>query len=53
MRQNCLNWRDRLLKLYDLQNLLDMVQEQADGKPIRPGYLKREAKTPGPARAVA
>lgn len=45
MRQNCLNWRDRLLKLYDLQNLLDLVQEQADGKPIRPGYLKCDLQT--------
>lgn len=44
MRQNCLNWRDRLLKLYDLQNLLDLVQEQADGKPMRPGYLKKDLK---------
>jgi len=46
LRQNCLNWRDRLLKLYDLQNLLDMVQEQADGKPIRQGYLKNGLNTP-------
>jgi hypothetical protein len=44
LRQNCLNWRDRLLKLYDLQTLLDVLQEQADGKPIRPGYLKVDAK---------
>jgi hypothetical protein len=46
MRENCLNWRDRLLQLYELQNLLDMVQEQADGKPIRPGYLKKDLKHP-------
>jgi hypothetical protein len=51
MRQNCLNWRDRLLKLYDLQNLLDLVQEQADGKPIRPGYLKKDLKHPAAATA--
>lgn len=43
MRQNCLNWRERLLKMYDLHTLLDMVQEQADGKPVRPGYLKPQA----------
>jgi hypothetical protein len=44
LRQNCLNWRERLLKLYDLQTLLDVVQEQADGKPVRPGYLKKDLK---------
>jgi hypothetical protein len=53
MRQNCLNWRDRLLKLYDLQNLLDMVQEQADGKPIRPGYLRKDLKHPAPTAGKA
>jgi len=45
MRQNCLNWRDRLLKLYDLNVILDVTQEQADGKPIRPGYLKADLKS--------
>ena len=40
LRSNCLNWRDRLFQLYDLHTLLDMLQEQVDGKPIRPGYLK-------------
>jgi hypothetical protein len=43
LRQNCLNWRDRLLKLYDLHTLLDMIQAQADGKPVPPGYLKPAA----------
>jgi hypothetical protein len=40
LKENCLNWRERLLKLYNLQTLLDMLQEQLDGKPIRAGYLK-------------
>jgi hypothetical protein len=43
LRQNCLNWRDQLLKNYNLHTLLDMLQEQIDGKPIRPGYLKPQA----------
>jgi hypothetical protein len=41
LRENCLNWRDRLMELHDVHVLFDMVQEQADGKPMRPGYLKR------------
>ncbi len=49
MRENCLKWRDPLLKLYDLNALVDMVQGQIDGKPIPPGYLKPEApSTRGP-----
>lgn len=40
LHQNCLNWRDRLLDLYSIHRLLDMVQDQADGKPIPAAYLK-------------
>jgi hypothetical protein len=40
LRENCLNIRDNLLKLYNPQRVLDLLQEQADGKPIPPGYLK-------------
>ena len=43
-RENTLNWRERLLKLYDCNTLFDMLQEQADGKPVRPGYLKINLK---------
>jgi len=43
MRENCLKWRDRLLKLYDLNALVDMLQGQIDGQPIPPGYLRPEA----------
>jgi len=43
MRENCLNWRDRLLKLYNLNVLVDMLQAQIDGKPIPPGYLRPDA----------
>jgi len=40
MRQNCLAVRNTLLRLYHPDTLLDMLQEQIEGKPIRPGYLK-------------
>lgn len=43
MRENCLKWRDRLLKLYDMNVLMDMLQAQIDGQPIPPGYLRPEA----------
>jgi len=43
LRENCLNLRDTLLKLYNPHRILDLLQEQADGKPIPPGYLKPEA----------
>lgn len=42
LRENCLNVRDSLLKLYNAHQVLDMLQAQADGKPIPPGYLKPE-----------
>jgi len=51
MRENCLNWRDRLLKLYDVHVLLDMVQGQMDGKPVPPGYLRTSPPTPKPEAA--
>ena len=44
LRSNCLNWRDRLFQLYDLHALLDMLQEQVNGQPVRPGYLKVDLK---------
>ena len=44
LRENCLKWRERLLKLYDVHNLLDMLQAQADGRPVPPGYLKPGAQ---------
>jgi hypothetical protein len=43
LREKCLNWRERLLKLYDFHNILDMAQDQADGKPIPSSYLKVES----------
>jgi hypothetical protein len=46
MRENCLNWRDRLLKLHDPNAILDMLQAQIDGKSIPPGYLKVDLKNP-------
>jgi hypothetical protein len=44
LRDNCLKWRDRLLELYSIHRLLDLVQSQADGKPIPADYLKGEAR---------
>ena len=42
MRESCLKWREPLLKLYDLNALVEMAQGQIDGKPIPPGYLRPE-----------
>ncbi len=50
MRENCLKWRERLLKLHDPHVLLDMLQDQVDGKPIPPGYLKIDLKNPDQTR---
>jgi len=46
LRENCLKWRDRLLKLHDPHAILDALQAQYDGKPIPPGYLKVDLKNP-------
>jgi hypothetical protein len=43
LRENCLNLRSTLLKLYNAHRILDLLQEQADGKPMPPGYLKPAA----------
>jgi hypothetical protein len=43
-REKCLNWRDRLLKMYNPHTLLDVLQMQIDGKPIPSGYLKIDLK---------
>lgn len=40
LRQNCLELRDTLLRLYDPLNVFDMAQGQIDGKPIPSGYLR-------------
>lgn len=40
LRDNCLKWRDTLLKMYDPGTLLDLLQDQIDGKPIPSSYLK-------------
>jgi hypothetical protein len=48
LRANCLNWRDRLLKMYDPHTLMDMLQAQIDGQPIPPGYLKPNSNSAPP-----
>lgn len=40
LRENCLKWREQLFKLHNIQTLLDVLQAQADGQPVPPGYLK-------------
>lgn len=40
LRENCLKWREQLFKLHSAHTLLDMLQAQADGGPVPPGYLK-------------
>jgi hypothetical protein len=40
LRANCLAMRENLFKLYDAERLLDLLQEQIDGRPMPPGYLK-------------
>lgn len=43
LRENCLNVRDSLLKLYHPHRVLDLLQEQADGKTVPQDYLKPAA----------
>jgi hypothetical protein len=38
-RENCLNWREKLFRLYHLDRVLAVAQNQIDGQPIPPGYL--------------
>ena len=42
LRQNCLALREKLLGMYSPDRLLDLLQEQIDGRPIPSGYLKPE-----------
>jgi hypothetical protein len=44
LRQNCLELRDTLLRMYDPVRLFDMAQDQMDGQPVPPGYLKVDLK---------
>jgi hypothetical protein len=44
LRENCLKWRDRLLKLYHFDTILDMAQAQIDGRPIPSDYVKYPSK---------
>ena len=47
LRENCLKWREKLFKQHDSHRLLEMLQAQADGKPIPPEYLRAGVgKTP-------
>lgn len=44
LRENCLNLRELLLRLYSFENLLQMAQDQIEGKPIPDGYLTPAAR---------
>jgi hypothetical protein len=44
LRENCLNLREKLLRLYSFENLLQMAQDQIDGKPVPDGYLTSAAR---------
>ena len=44
LRENCLKWREQLFKLHEAHRLFDVLQSQADGRGIPPGYIK-EMKT--------
>jgi hypothetical protein len=48
LRQNCLDRRDQLIRLYDPERLLDMLQAQYDGQPVPEGYLKPLPAKPHP-----
>ena len=43
LRQNCLALRETLLRMYDPVRIFDLAQDQIDGKPIPPGYLRDQA----------
>jgi hypothetical protein len=54
MRENCLNARETILRLYHPHRILDLLQEQADGKPLPPDYLRVDARsaTAGSAKLI-
>lgn len=43
LRENCLACREKLIRMYHPDAVLDMLQAQFDGKPVSPGYLKASA----------
>jgi hypothetical protein len=50
LRENCLKWREQLFKLHRPHALFDMLQAQADGRPIPSGYLRSEVNRRIPVR---
>lgn len=44
LRENCLKLRELLLRLYGFEDLLQMAQDQIDGKPVPDGYLTLAAR---------
>jgi hypothetical protein len=43
LRENCLAVRDKIIQLYDPQRILDLLQDQLDGKPIPPEYVQAQS----------
>jgi hypothetical protein len=52
LRENCLNLRGQLLRQYSFENLLQMAQDQIEGKPVPDGYLTPAAR-PGKPENLA
>lgn len=48
LRENCLNLREPLLRQYHFETLLQMAQDQIEGKPIPAGYLTPAARLEKP-----
>ena len=44
LRENCQNLRQPLLKRYHLETVIQMAQDQIDGQPIPPGYVRKDFK---------
>ncbi|HEY0551542.1 MAG TPA: hypothetical protein VGF13_18200 [Verrucomicrobiae bacterium] len=40
LKENCLAVRDKIIQLYDPQRILDLLQDQLDGKPIPSEYVQ-------------
>lgn len=49
LRQNCLAMRETLLRMYNPDTLLDLLQDQMRGRPVPAGYLRQPALQPTPA----
>ena len=51
LKQNCLRLRDPILKLFAPDTIFDLAQDQINGKPIPPGYVKQDLKVRQPNKS--